>query len=638
MVKNLKYFFALSTLQGGFSILWVVFTPSMERNVLWLGLSSSRLAMLLVMLLGCACFLYLTWKSWRDRLWVERIAQQLIQFFQKDTPAVSLITLSGLTTLGLSLMIVLGLTLFKQSGEWYWMPAVLLRSISLLTSLIERGLPLLIWLLFILAQFTAVSLLAVWERISRLKPLFGGFFQMAGYWYLCLPLTALHWVYLVFQIIVFSMLPNWFWKFYNKPLAHPWILIPLGLAGLFFAWLILFSKVQIRLKLLTLVLCGYFLQVGFGWVEGEGYPALLKNFLEKGHYSYTRLASRQPDPWQIVTNYEAASGGDSFVLTKPPGLMLVYIATQKVSGWFAPSSTDQERYLAISQFIVVVFPLIASFTPLVIYASARRLGIVQNQALIPAVSYLFFPNFLLTPFELDQVLYPLLTAGIIYLAIWIWNDPTRTYRFFILGVCLYLVVFLSFSMLPVIVLMACLILLIGICRQKGWLPFGFDLIGLAAGTGISYLIFHWVLRYDALARYLAAAEQHRWHKGFVMTRANILESAYVNNAEWLLWLGAPFVVLITFRLIRSFVYWVRKEAGFLDGLVVSYLVMYLSLNILGQTRTEVARLWLFQVPILALLCGSELISIFRNAIRSVLLVFGLQLLTTFLIFKYQDLD
>jgi hypothetical protein len=264
----------------------------------------------------------------------------------------------------------------------------------------------------------------------------------------------------------------------------------------------------------------------------------------------------------------------------------------------------------------------------------------STKAMIPAVAYLFFPNFLLTPFELDQVLYPLLAAGLIYLGTNVFSSRGGFLWAVLLGIGLYLACFISFSLLPLAVLMVTWMIItrLIVFRMRSWTRLLVEITGVATGFLVSYMVTKWGFHYDAISRYLAAVERHRLHKDFLINFDSVMEAAYVNNVEWLLWLGAPFVVLIVFQLLRAGIHMVRTRAGLLDGLAISFGIMFILLNLFGQTRTEVARLWLFLLPPLALFCGSECLALFRGGKRDTLTIFSLQLITTFLIFKLQDLD
>jgi len=159
-----------------------------------------------------------------------------------------------------------------------------------------------------------------------------------------------------------------------------------------------------------------------------------------------------------------------------------------------------------------------------------------------------------------------------------------------------------------------------------------------------YGIFRFALGYDAISRYGNAMAQHRWHKDFIFDLPHVLEAMYVNNAETVLWLGMPVVLLVLFRLVRSIINFIKKKSSKLDGLVAAFFLTYLFLNLFGQTRTEVARLWVFLTPLLALFAGTELRTLFSSDLKNtrwqtwgIYLVLALQNITLLLIYKFQDM-
>jgi hypothetical protein len=65
-------------------------------------------------------------------------------------------------------------------------------------------------------------------------------------------------------------------------------------------------------------------------------------------------------------------------------------------------------------------------------------------------------------------------------------------------------------------------------------------------------------------------------------------------------------------------------------------LIYLGLNLLGQTRGEVARIWLFLAPAVCLVGAYGLSSVYRSWRMAIFFVVGLQLVTAFMVFQFQD--
>ena len=95
-------------------------------------------------------------------------------------------------------------------------------------------------------------------------------------------------------------------------------------------------------------------------------------------------------------------------------------------------------------------------------------------------------------------------------------------------------------------------------------------------------------------------------------------------------------LLFISRLVRSGYAFLQRRASSLDGLMAAFMVTYLALGLLGQTRGEVQRLWLFMVPLVCLFVAEETQTLFKRREGGMVLVVCLQLVTLFLTAKFQD--
>jgi hypothetical protein len=140
-------------------------------------------------------------------------------------------------------------------------------------------------------------------------------------------------------------------------------------------------------------------------------------------------------------------------------------------------------------------------------------------------------------------------------------------------------------------------------------------------------------------RYQNAIAQHRIHKDFVDGVKQVLDAMLLNNAEMVDWLGISVALLFLVRFFKSVAAFLRDRANQLDAITLAFFLTYAVLNILGQTQSEVARLWLFLCPLFALFAAHESGKLFRKHPRvGVWLVILLQLITTLLLFQFQNLD
>jgi len=159
---------------------------------------------------------------------------------------------------------------------------------------------------------------------------------------------------------------------------------------------------------------------------------------------------------------------------------------------------------------------------------------------------------------------------------------------------------------------------------------------MAGGVLFGGLVLHLALNYDFFQRYQLAMAQH-WHaKDYLPGLKPMLEAFLLNNVEFAVWTGAPMALFFITRLVRSGNAFLHRKAGSLDGLLAAFMVTYLVVGLLGQTRGEVQRLWLFMVPLVCLFVAEESQTLFKQRERGIVLLVILQLVTLFLTAKFQD--
>jgi len=116
-----------------------------------------------------------------------------------------------------------------------------------------------------------------------------------------------------------------------------------------------------------------------------------------------------------------------------------------------------------------------------------------------------------------------------------------------------------------------------------------------------------------------------------------LKAAWVNNLDFAAAVGFPIYILFLvhgFRIIRQ-----AFTKNTLDGSGKVQLALFLGfllLNFAGTAQGEVARLWLFWVPMVVLFAALEIEIYLRTNPRLVLILILLQISTIFLTVHFQD--
>lgn len=469
---------------------------------------------------------------------------------------------------------------------------------------------------------------------------------------LILLVSLLHWCILVFQLPLFDMLPGWFWKFTVKPYTWRSAIALLLLAMLLLLTMTLLKKPQQHKRnLLLLIGLGYILQIGFGYVEGKGFESVRAKYATSYHKSYAEHAADRPNLLAALQNYEQKYSQELYLGTKPPGVLLTYVLSQKGSALFASQDSFRQRFTALTRFITVLYPLIAMLTLIPLYSFSRRLAENTNPFL-SSILYLTCPNVILIPLFLDQALYPLLFMLLLNLLLH--TIPRQSPALSLIdGLCIYLALYFTFSMLPVMLLAASWIAVEALSGNLNWKKALLMLAGLVLGALLGYLLLRYTLNYDILIRYQAAFERHRQLKIFESSAQNLPSTLLVNNLDIAAWSGFPVYLLFLWGAGRILLTEIKKwfeqrkqtmqkaanttlSLSRLFTFTLALIITYFGLNLFGQTRGEVGRIWLFLVPIFCFFASQESSLLCRRKTSGVFLVIALQWITVFLTYQYQD--
>lgn len=517
-----------------------------------------------------------------------------------------------------------------------------------LRALAADGLPLLAW--FALALLQAAGLTAAASQPKFFQP------AAAGKTLLALTAAALalaHWVILANELTVLSGIPGWYWETGEHLTSGSPLWAAAGLAALAAVFVLVLRRPQrTGLNLALLVLLGAFLQLSFGLYDGRGFEYLRLKYAGTLHKSYAMRASApNADPLATIREYEALYGDAMFPSTKPPGVMVFYILTGKLTNLIWPQPTTEGRFLVLTTFAAYVFPLISFLVLIVLTYLARRL-IEPPWLYLPALFYLTAPNVILLPLFLDQVLYPLLFTlgiGLSYAAVRRGTLGAGV----LLGAGLYLAIFFSFSMLPLIPLALLLAGLDTLLRRKE-----VRLVqplrvaaGMALGLTALFVLFYLLFGYDFLTRYNRAMDvvhyydyferagapaQGAFQGGFFPSLGNILNALALNNLDFAAGVGFPLYVFFLAGGMYALVRLLRGQVSGAALIVPAVFITFLALNLYGQNRGESSRLWLFWVPMAALTAALELRRLFRRPWLAAALLLLAQWLTILLSFKFQD--
>ncbi|MBI9043046.1 MAG: hypothetical protein JEZ06_01100 [Anaerolineaceae bacterium] len=621
--KSFLFILSLSVFEGVIGCICYFLTPSADKNVDILGLSLSRLLIgagftgLVLVLLGITFWLYYSKTA------SQRFLKKFAVFIESENRL--LILLTGIV--GILMFFSFGFILYNI--EW---------SIDLNMSVVvfNRVMPMIIWFIALLIQMGSF-LITVYKKDIYSKDFFDIRVMLKTLIIELLFLISFtHWIILIFQIQFMVAIPYWTWHFDPKETINWLAVLGMLVCTICFLYMVLKDHKQVKRNILLLILLGIVLQVGIGFAEGEGFKSLSSQELRSGHKVYLEHAVDNPDWQHIVRNYEDAYGWNVFLGTKPPGVILTYILSQKLSNLINPVSNYADRLIRLSTFNSFFFPIISFLIVIVLYCFSKSY-FEEAFRLFPAIIFLFLPNVILMALELDQVIFPLC----FFMGLVVTGQLIKTQRMgyaFLLGIYLYLANYLTFSMLP-LVLMAGLWISLDYIFNRNERSF-MQLLKQAAlvilGFIILFILFKIALNYDPLVRFQNAMNNHTHIKEYQSGFKQLLDALYLNNLEISAWIGFPIAILVLMRLVRSIYAIFKCFISRMDVLSLAFLLTYAFLNLVGQTRGEVGRLWLFLTPLFAIFAAYELVNIFKNKQAGLVYLTVIQFATLFLTFYFQD--
>jgi hypothetical protein len=398
---------------------------------------------------------------------------------------------------------------------------------------------------------------------------------------------------LALNVRAFDVLPYWFLHLHRTVLDVRWVGAALASLAAAFAAIGLVRSVMART--LSLVLLAWVVQLSFSMSRGEGFEGLRSRIVTTGHAEFARVAVREPSLLDVARHYEqfVRSGRlGSYAQTKPPGTLLVYMATERVSGIICASG---ERRLACMQtFAAWTWSFFSCLVIVPLFHLARRWG-SESIGGLSCLLYMATPTVNIFTLHLDQVLFPLLSVsivGCIALAL----DSGRRRFAVVAGCLLYFAVFCSFG-LALIAPLAVVPFIEAWSRgmpSRAWArPILYAGIGLIACALIARVGFS----YELFVRYGAARAAALAWRGWDDSLDTLLRASLTNLVEFSIWTGlALALAIVCVSSIACERIWSRTriEPALWLGPVLSLTVLAILLT--TKTKTESSRLWLFLVP------------------------------------------
>jgi hypothetical protein len=632
-----RIFLGLSSIEGIAALIWYFSEPSMDKNAWMWGYSKPRLLLSILFIFFVLLIAMIAIKTWRDRPWVDKLSRFIDEKANDEILSWAIVFVLSSIIIGLALTLIL----ISPLGNY----------VSIVEALFRRSVPLFAWLIIILIQVVIVGRMNYFERFKRIS------WRDAPVWRPLLTLSIviiyiIHWTILIFRLDLLTSIPGWFWIFHEKSYTFlDFYLLGIFLIPLFLIVYILRSP-DWKWNILLVILLGLFLQYAFGFVEGGGFDSIRRKYADTQHSAYAMHASDKPDLYNAIATYEQAYGDQRYLQTKPPGVLTFYILTQKVSNLIQPEKNFDGRFQRLTWFITFTYPLLSLLVVIVLYMLLTPL-VGKERAIVPCILYVISPNVALMPLYLDQVVYPpVFTFGA-----WLFMQVNKTQSFYLAvaaGIGCYIAMFLSFSLITILPFALVLIALDYLVNRKDRLIVQSLKLcaGLIIGVLLAYAGFYTILHYDFFTRYENMMVIHRYddfvarfgvpankamaESGYKPGLGQILYAIFLNNITFAAWAGFPVYLLFLIGLFRTALSYIKRNTGNLEVLLGGFGVTFIALNLFGDTTGEVARLWIFMLPIMLIYASKEINILFKSKHWGFYLIAAAQLITVILTYKFQD--
>jgi hypothetical protein len=452
--------------------------------------------------------------------------------------------------------------------------------------------------------------------------------------------TSMHWMTIILGSNIYQLIDGWFWKADDpKMLRFSFLMLPLMFCGaIYLARYAVKDPHRINRQLLIFVVMMYAFQFGFGISDGTGLKYIERKYANTPLSEHMRIAcANEISLNTAIREYDYLFGNKYFLQTKPPGLLSLYIGMREVVNIFDPGMEEQSDvcFNSLVKAATVVLPLMAAFTLIPMYFIQQQLK--NTSWKISAVLLLSAPNMLLMTLVPDQAFFPFAFMFAIYLlglAIFerslVWSLAS--------GFFMGLAIFITFSLIPVLGFAGVWLVLEGVksYRERRDTSILFTGLGIILGFVLLMGIIYVAYEYNPISRYQVAFHYHIANKSFKSSPAQLINNFVLNGIDFTFWSGVPIVLLFLASCVRLYSMMRRGNLNREGTFMLAFVVTLLGINLLGQTRSEVGRLWIFLLPIISIFSGRELEFLHRKLPGITELIVGLQWITVILMFIFWD--
>jgi len=322
--------------------------------------------------------------------------------------------------------------------------------------------------------------------------------------------------------------------------------------------------------------------------HGEGFSYLSRLVRHPGVTSYYNDAEHITEVTTFLKTY--TQNIPSFGMhsqTHPPGPILFFYYIKTAAEHILPNFNPA----TVAGFAIV---LMSSLTILPLYFFVRLIS-SEKAAVISILLYSIVPSVVLFTPEFDQV-YPLFLMLI--LLTYLLGMKSKNYLYFLLS-GLILAVSLFFSFLYISVPIMLLILCGALYPLRSSIApvfyrlknFVFSNLILIAGFILPNLIYALLFKSNIYSIYQGTMT---FHQKFLAT-TTYQTWVFFNLYDFAIFLGVPLALILIFALGKEIFNWINRRGA--DVAFWLFALTILILDLTGKNRGEVARIWIFLVPL-----------------------------------------
>jgi hypothetical protein len=411
--------------------------------------------------------------------------------------------------------------------------------------------------------------------------------------------------FIINRIPINTYIQYWYFDYLkNPPPINPAILL-----GIVVICLVVLMLIILRLqrgKMAALLIFGVILQFAFPLIEQGNLGRIAFRVGRLGSGAYINTVCQQADLADLFKNYVHYGPENGWIITKPPGFLTPYFLIKNLIKVISPSAVaaSVNCHHAIRDFLLYATPWISMAGLLLLYLISKQL-FPNKLAYLPGLVFILMPNMILFTGMPDQFLIPSVFMALVLLSIHTSQRESVLFAF-LTGLWYAASINYSYALAGTL---AFPLLLVGINylldrRQRKLsrtVVLG-TIILLAAVAGIFLIQF--LTRFDLVNGFNRAISSHQ---SFIKIRNPLEEigkNLLVNNTEYLVWISPAVIMLFLTGLIAKFSKLPSqrmKLPSSNQAFIIASIFFYIVLNLAGQNRAEVARLWMFINALVALI-------------------------------------